>query len=470
MKIPNKIFFLLLFFFSLSLHAQSDIDTTWSGSIDIMSTKLGIAVKFVTTGPNISATIDIPEQSAMGLPLDKVSFKNPKIYFELPAPNGTAVFEGLYYGDSIGGNFTQSGINGRFHLNRGALLIENIQQDSSERTFNSEEVTFFNDGNTFAGTITYPKGEGKFPAVVFITGSGAQNRDEEIYGFKIFRIIAEYLANNGIASLRYDDRGVGGSKGKTVNESTTMDFAGDVGAAVDLLKTKEYIQSSSIGLIGHSEGGIVAPITVTKRNDIAFIVLMAGTGVKGIDIIKEQSKLIMKAENANDDDITGYILIMDMIYDNLVKEGNIKDLEKQLTQNVEDSYDKMSVEEKKTIKNKDEYIQKTVDETIKQFSSKWMKYFLSYDPAKALEKVTIPVLMLFGGKDLQVPVNQNRKPMEDALIRAGNREYVVKVFPDANHLFQEAGTGSPNEYPQLPKTFVPGFLEEITQWIKEKNQ
>ena len=471
MKILKFTFCCLLFIVSTFIYSQSEIDTSWNGAIDIMGTKLGIGVKFTTTGKDVKAVMDIPEQGALGLELDKVSFKNPKIHFELKATNGTAVFEGLYYLDSIGGTFSQSGINVRFNLVRGELKIEKTVVNPSTLPYNSEEVTFYNDGNTFAGTITYPKDEGKkFPAVVMITGSGAQNRDEEIFGFKIFGIIADHLTKNGIAVLRYDDRGVGGSKGKTVNESTTDDFAKDVVAAVNLLKTKDYIQPMSIGLFGHSEGGEIAPLAFTKTNDIAFMILMAGTGVKGIDIIKEQSKLIMKAENATDDEISGYIVMLNLIYETLVKDGNIKELEDQLSKNVKDSYDKMSKEEKATIKDKDEYVKQTVDGAIKQFSSKWMRYFMSYDPSYALEKVTCPVLMLFGGKDLQVPVGQNQKPMEDALKKAGNSDYTTRIYPDANHLFQEAGTGSPNEYAQLPKTFVPNFLDDITEWIKLKNQ
>lgn len=470
MKSTKAILTALIFFLSSFTYSQSEIDTTWNGAIDVMGTKIGFSVKFTTTGKEVKAIMDIPEQSAMGMELNKVSFKNPKIHFELVVSNGTAVFDGLYYLDSIGGTFTQSGVAGRFQIVRGELLTGNTLIDTVEKTFNTDEVTFFNDGNTFAGTITYPKGEGKYPAVVLITGSGAQNRDEEIYGFKIFKIIAEHLANKNIAVLRYDDRGVGGSKGKSVSESTTMDFAGDVGAAVDLLKTKDYINPMAIGLFGHSEGGIVAPLVGTKRNDIAFMVLMAGTGVKGIDIIKEQSKKIMKSDNVSEDDITGYLVMINLIYETLVKDGNIKDLENQLEQNVKDSYEKMSPEEKKAIKNKDEYVKQTVEDAIKQFSSKWMRYFMSYDPSYALEKTRIPVLLLFGGKDMQVLVSQNQKPMEDALKKAGNSDYTVRIYPDANHLFQEAGTGSPGEYPQLPKEFVPGFLDDITEWIKLQNQ
>lgn len=454
-----------------SIFTQSEIDTSWNGYIDIMGQKLGIGVKFTTEAKELKAFISIPEQKAIDVPLEKVSFKNPKVHFELPAGPGLAEFDGLYYTDSIGGTFTQAGFTGRFQLVRGEIKIEQTVVDPSTLPYNAEEVTFYNDGNTFAGTLTYPKDEGKkFPAVILITGSGAQNRDEEIFGFKIFGIIADHLTKNGIAVLRYDDRGVGGSKGKTVNESTTDDFAKDVVAALQFLKTKDFIYPQSIGLMGHSEGGIVAPLAYTKNNEFAFMILMAGTGVKGIDIIKEQSKLIMKADNVPEDDITGYIVMMNLIYETLVKDGNIKELEDQLEKNVSDSYDKMTPKEKKTIQDKDEYIKQTVKDAIKEFSSKWMRYFLSYDPSYALEKVDCPVMMLFGGKDLQVPVGQNQKPMEDALKKAGNQEYVVKVYPDANHLFQEAGTGSPNEYGQLPKDFVPGFLDDITDWIKVKTQ
>lgn len=469
---PLKILFLLSALFTVKLVvSQTEIDTSWNGAIDIMGQKLGVGVKFITEGKELRAFIDIPEQGAKDIPLEKVSFKNPKIHFELPAGPGLAVFDGLYYTDSIGGTFTQAGLTGRFQLVRGEIISEQTDIDPLTLPYNTDEVTFYNDGNTFAGTLTYPKDEGKkFPAVVMITGSGAQNRDEEIFGFKIFKKIADYLTRNGIAVLRYDDRGVGGSTGKKVKESTTADFAGDVVAAVQFLKTKDFIQPMAIGLFGHSEGGIVAPLAFTKTNDIAFMILMAGTGVKGIDVLKEQSKLIMKADNASDDDISGYIVMLNLIYETLVKDGNIKELEEQLEKNVSENYDKMSTEEKKAINNKDEYIKRTVKETISQFSTPWMKYFLSYDPSYALEKVTCPVLMLFGGKDLQVPVGQNQKPMEDALKKAGNSNYTVKIYPDANHLFQQAITGSPNEYGSLQKDFIPGFLNDITEWIKVVNQ
>lgn len=467
----NKLKKILIFFILssiASIYSQNEIDTIWSGHIEIMTQKIGIRAAFYIKDGKRIGFLDIPEQGAILLELEKIKFKNQNVYFELPVINAKAIFDGKYWGDSISGKFSQSGIEGTFLLIKGTTEQKTDFNDTIPQPYNSEEITFYNDGNSFSGTITYPKDEGKkFPAVIMITGSGPQNRDEEIFGFKIFKIIAEHLTKNGIAVLRYDDRGTGGSKGKTVNESTTEDFGGDVIAALEYLKTKEYINQDKIGLIGHSEGGIVAPLAAAKSNDFSFLVLIAGTGVKGIDILKEQSKLIMQADSSSEEEINGYIAMIDLIYETLNKDGNIKELEETLKKNVLENYEKMTAEQKKSIKDKDEYVKQTVKGTINQFGSTWFRYFLNYDPIKALEKINIPVLMIFGEKDLQVSPNQNQPPMEEALRKAGNTNFKTVVFPNANHLFQEAVTGSPSEYSKLPKEFVPGFLEEISNWINQ---
>ena len=331
--------------------------------------------------------------------------------------------------------------------------------------YNSEEVTFSNGDIKLAGTLTIPKTEGKHPAVVMITGSGPQNRDEELFGFKPFKVIADYLTRNGIAVLRYDDRGVGGSTGESVSHYTSEDFADDVLEAVKFLKPRNDINPEQIGLMGHSEGGIIAPLAAAKSNDIAFIVLMAGTGVKGIDIIKEQSALIMRAEDTPEEIIKANNELMDKAYKILESNGNLEDIRGDLEKLVLINYDEMTEEEKDAIKDKDEYIKTRVDAHIKQLDLPWMKYFLSYDPAPTLEKVKCPVLMLFGELDLQVPPSQNEAPMEKALREGGNKDYTTVVFPKANHLFITAKTGSPTEYSKLPKEFVPDFLDTIKDWI-----
>ena len=453
--------FVSVIFMHLTSLSQSAIDTVWTGYINLMGTKLGITVRFKTENNVTNANIDIPEQNAFGIELKQVSYDNPKVHFELESPNGQAIFNGMYYIDSISGDFEQSKIKGTFSLIKGEP-----QKDIPETLpYNAEEVTFTNGDITFAGTLTFPKTAGKHPAVVLITGSGAQTRDETIVGFKIFKVIADHLTKNGIAVLRYDDRGTGGTKGKTVNESTTEDFAGDVIAAVQYLKTRDNINPLQIGLMGHSEGGNIAPLAASKSADIAFIILMAGTGVNGADIIKEQSSLIMKAEKSSDEEIENYNKMLNAVMEALKNNTSLDVVKEQIRKDIIENFDEIPEKERKGITDKEKYAAETAEQTIAAFSSLWMKYFLMYDPVPALTKVKCPVLAIFGEKDLQVAPSQNKKPIEDALKKGANKDYKIVIIPKANHLFQEAVTGSPSEYATLKKEFIPGFLETVSEWI-----
>ncbi len=463
---------LVLFVFSYLLFsaiciAQPSPDGHWKGAIAVFGNELGIKVNFQTDPDSVRGAIDIPQQGAKNVKLIHILFVSPKIYFELPAGPGLARFDGVMNEDSITGSFKQAGFTGTFYLKRGELKEEQeTDTTQSPLPYKQEEIIFTNGENKFAGTLTLPETAGKHPAVVMITGSGPQNRDEEIMGFKPFRIIADDLTRNGIAVLRYDDRGVGGSTGKSVSESTSEDFAGDVIEAVKYLKARDDINPDQIGLCGHSEGGIIAPMVASKYN-VAFIVLIAGPSVMGIDILKEQSKLIMKADSSSDAEIDGYMKMLDMVYDAVKNNTGWDELKKKFRESMERSYKKMSKEQKKSVGDKEQYVNTMTDLTMSEFTSPWMEYFMTYDPYPALTKVTCPVLALFGGKDMQVPVKQNEKPMRDALTKAGNKDFTIKTFPDANHLFQQAITGNPSEYVNLPKEFLPGFLDTITEWIKQ---
>src|SRR4030095_8105409 len=448
-----------------SAFAQPVLDSVWSGYINIMGSKLGIAVHFKNENNVLGATIDIPEQSANGIELKKVSFNNPNVHFELESALGQAIFAGTYYEDSISGSFTQKNISGTFVLAKGDL---EPTENTENLPYRSEEVTFTNDGIKFAGTLTYPEAEGKHPAVVMITGSGPQNRDENIFGFKIFKIIADHFTSKGIAVLRYDDRGVGGTKGKSVDESTTEDFARDVLAAVDYLKSRDIINPAQIGLMGHSEGGIVAPLAASNSPDIAFIVLMAGTAVSGYEIIVEQSKLIMSADNASKQEIEGYTKMLAAVYNAVKNNTPLEVVRVDIRNSIIENFENIPLKERKGIKDKEKYADEVAEKTIEEFNNTWMKYFLLYDPAPALTKTKCPVLALFGEKDLQVSAKQNKNPMAEALKKGGNKDYKIVIFTNANHLFQSAYTGSPNEYGSLPKEFVPGFLETVSEWILER--
>ncbi len=456
---------ILILFLHTSVQAQKDIKGDWNGYIDLTTSKLEIIVKFTHDDTGYNGSIDIPDQSAYGLKLSKVVYNAPDISFVLEVPNAPANFKGVHLGDSISGEFLQASFKGTFYL---SSKPREEDKEKSDASFKEEEVKFSNGDITFAGTLTLPLKEGKHPAAILITGSGPQNRDENILGFKIFKIIAEHLSANGIAVLRYDDRGVAESTGKSVDESTSEEFAEDVSAAMEFLKRRSDINAEQIGLIGHSEGGIVAPLTASKRTDVAYIVSIAGTGVNGAEIILEQTKLISLANGEDsarvnkDYDETKVALYM------IVNGASGEELKSLIKKSAEEQFDNLSETEKSKITDKSEWAKEKTDNAYKTLTSTWMKYFLKHDPAETWKKITCPVLALFGGLDLQVSVLQNEEPVRLALTEAGNKDFEIKVFPKANHLFQEAKTGSTSEYSVLKKEFIDGFLDYILDWISKR--
>lgn len=443
-------------------HLRSLIGT-WSGAIDIMGQSLGIVVQFKSVANQLKATIDIPQQNARALNLKYVILDHPKVHFELPAGPGLAVFDGELKQDSITGSFSQAGVTGSFRLKRGEPAKEEKTPEEAV-PYKQEEIVFYNDTLRLAGTLTIPPKEGRHPAVVLITGSGPQNRDEELFGFKPFKMIADHFTRKGIAVLRYDDRGVGGSSGNTM-QSTTSEFANDVVAAVKYLQSRPDINSKQIGLCGHSEGGLVAPIAATRWKDVAFVILMSSPGVDGFQILLAQSELIMRADSTSEADIKRALEINRKIY-TAVREGkDVGVFRDEILKEARSGLDRMKPEQRKAIANADEYLKTRVDGQIMQVQTPWFKYFVNYDPAPALAQVQCPLLALFGELDLQVPAEFNKQAMELAFKKGKSKDYVFKVFPNANHLYLTARTGSPSEYMSLKKEFVPGFLETMSDWI-----
>ena len=328
-----------------------------------------------------------------------------------------------------------------------------------------EEEVIFNNGNIrLAGTLTIPNKDGKHPAVVMITGSGPLNRDEEYMGMKPFKIIADHFTKKGIAVLRYDSRGVGGSTGN-VFLSTFPNFASDVMAAIKFLKNRNEINHSQIGLCGHSEGAFIAPLCASTSEEVAFVILISGGGHNGEKLFLAQSELIMGADGDSEDKINDILISQKKLLKLILEEAKEKEIESILiditkkSMNIETDLEETSKEElDPTVKNQ-------VTCQLEQFNSPWFKYFLEYDPIQKLEKVKCPVLMLFGELDLQVPTKLNKDAMVGALKKGDNKHYSFKIFPKANHLYQRAKTGSPSEYGELAKEFVPGFLEFMSNWL-----
>ncbi|MCH8255340.1 MAG: alpha/beta fold hydrolase [Gemmatimonadetes bacterium] len=386
---------------------------------------------------------------------------------ELPAGPGLAVFDGRQVGDSIGGAFTQAGLGGTFFLKRSSQAAAMPKEPPEPLPYAEEEVTFHNADITLAGTLTLPESGAPHPAVVMITGSGPQNRDEELFGFKPFHLIADHLTRNGIAVLRFDDRGVGGSTG-SVSEATTEDFARDVLAAVDFLKNRSDIDPERIGLIGHSEGGIVAPLASSMSDDVAFMVLMAGTSVSGAEILIEQGALIMRASGATEADMEKQIAFQKRTFEAIRSGDGWDELAADLETRLRESIAEMPDSQRNAITDVDAYIDAQIQAQLTALQTPWLRYFLDYDPAVTLRTIDTPILALFGELDLQVPPAQNRGPLEQALRDGNHPDYTVRVLPRANHLFITATTGSPTEYATLEKVFVPEFLPLITEWILER--
>ena len=445
------------------IRAQSPttgVEGRWGGALTILGTELPFSVTFEIPDGKLLAAMDIPAQGASNLPLTSVSYEDSRVHFELQAGIGLAVWDGIHEGDVIEGEFTQNGVLGTFRIERedGAGTVE----EPELLPYQQEEITFENGQFHFEGTLTLPHGPGPFPAVVMITGSGPQDRDEQLVGFRPFRIIADHLTRLEIAVYRYDDRGVGSSTG-SVSEATSSDFADDVLAAATRISAHPRIDAARIGLIGHSEGGIVAPIAANRSSAISFAVLLAGTSVTGAEVIYEQAMLIARTASASEDDIAKQTQFQQRMFEALKRGEDLEQFRDEMAADFRQAIATAPPEQRAAISDVDEFIETRVNTEIAQIQTPWFRYFLSYDPAVALRKAEIPILALFGELDLQVSPAQNYEPMVEAL--SGNDDVTIEVIPGANHLFQAAVTGSPSEYATLDKSFIPGFLEKISDWI-----
>ncbi|MFC2156378.1 alpha/beta hydrolase family protein [Acidobacteriota bacterium] len=455
--------------FSLPEEKKKGIEGYWLGVLDVGTPlRIGFNITIEQDG-SLKATMDSPDQGAKDLSVDSATFENSTltIVYEQAGLRYTATYSEET--DDLKGTLEQAGM--KLELNMKKVdeppRVFRPQDPSKPYPYREEEVSYENaeGGITLTGTLTMPKeGGGPFPAVILITGSGAQNRDEEIMGHRPFLVLADYLTRRGIAVLRVDDRGVGGSTGD-ISESTSEDFAGDVLAGVKYLKGLPEIDQKKIGLCGHSEGGIIAPIAASRSKDVAFIVLMAGTGLTGEEILYLQGALIARASGVPEDKIQENIDDQKRIF---AVVNNFEDPEI-----IKAELKKLFDEDLKTMSEEDRGKMAPDPETafkvqVKQVLSKWFRYFLKYDPKTALREVKCPVLAINGTLDLQVPYKENLEAIEDALKEGGNTDYTLKELPGLNHLFQKALTGAPTEYVKISETINPAALQTIGDWIQAR--
>lgn len=454
------------------LAPAADERVTWSGSVELPGAmKLDFSVEL---GKD-SGTISIPMQGAKDLPLDGVSVSDKELKFSIKQAGAFWELKISDDGKSATGLLKQGGAELKTTMKRlaaGETVAKELKRPQEPKPpfpYEALEVTFENKSAnaTLAGTLTLPKGSGPFPCAVLVTGSGPQDRDEALLGHKPFLVLADHLTRHGIAVLRYDDRGVGKSTGK-FHLATSNDFADDALAAVEFLKSRKEVDGKRIGIVGHSEGGVIAPICAARSKDVAFIVLLAGTGISGADLLPIQLRLIAVATGTPAEEAERQSRESGAIFAMMVagkSDAELKDairvaVLKQLAIDPETK----DLPEAERAKRADQLVEEQAGELL----SPWFRRFLLLDPRENLRRVTCPVLALNGEKDLQVPPKPNLPEIEKALAEAGNKDVTIRELPGLNHLFQTCKTGAPTEYPEIEETFAPLALEAVSNWIRKR--
>lgn len=459
--LKSAFFLIFLCFPVIHLNAQN-ASGSWKGNIEIPNSKLEVIFN-ISKNENgeLSAKMDVPQQGAAGIPANGVIASSDSLHLKVPSIFGN--FSGKFITtDSIAGKWSQGGNVLNLNLKRTgevteAKEVKRPQTPKPPFAYTIEEVEYTNPQSELklAGTLTLPANAKNCPAVILISGSGSQDRDGTIFEqHKSFFVIADYFTRNGIAVLRVDDRGIGGSEGN-VSDVTSEDFATDVLCGVNYLKTRGEINKSNIGLIGHSEGGMIAPLAAIRSENVAFIVMMAGPGIPGDSLLIEQTELLLRTSGMPEQRINAQLFVTKGIINILKKEKDSTKRSESMRNAVTGGmYNNMDADR-----------QKMVDGQLKQYDNNWFRFLVSYNPRPTLAKVKCPVLALNGEKDLQVPPKSNLSAIETTLNEGENQNFKTMELPGLNHLFQHCETGMPTEYAQIEETISPEVLEIMKDWI-----
>jgi pimeloyl-ACP methyl ester carboxylesterase len=464
----KKIVVSLILILTLVGANSQDISGTWLGAIKIQGVELRLVFSIVKSEMGYVSTMDSPDQGVIGIPVKSTQFLHDTLIFKLDDIG--IVYTGVFENENTcNGIFKQR--NQSFELvlaksNSKSALTPKTQEPAPPFPYETETITFYNarDNISLAGTFTFPKTGKNFPTVVLISGSGPQNRDEELLGHKPFFVLADYLSRKGIAVLRFDDRGTAESEGN-FQMATSLDFSHDVEAALAYLKTRNEVNVNQLGLIGHSEGGLIAPMVAANHPEVRFMVLLAGPGMQGYKLLNRQQELIAKASGFSPIELENALKINRKAMELVVASATPMEAAQKLNEYLPGVIQEISQSLKPGNIDDGEYI----NQQISQLTSPWMMYFLKYNPIPVLEKTRCAVLALNGAKDLQVPASENLLAIEQALMRANNKDYTIKELPGLNHLFQHCETGLPMEYAGISETFSTEAMQIISDWIlKEK--
>ena len=455
---------ILLNLLAITSARSQDISGHWNGTTKRGDKEITFVFNIKQENATYSTTMDVPTFRIAGIKPSATTFTNGKLIID--GSNVGMNYTGVFNTEAqqFEGIYKEGGIEMVLNLKKGTIKIEDSkrpQEPVKPYPYYEEEVIFKNNeaNITLAGTLTLPNKNGKFPVVILISGSGPQDRDESFMGHKPFLVLSDYLTRQGIGVLRFDDRGVGESTGN-FGKATTEDFSKDVLSAIAYLKTRNDVDIKNIGLIGHSEGGIIAPLAANNSKDVAFMVLLASTGISGTELSVMQSKILrefpVKDEVAYEKNTRKAIAI---VISNKSKTEIKIELTTHYNEFLRPILTSLNVPEKN--------INAFIENQLKTSIQPWSRYFLQYNPADEIEKLQIPVLSLNGSKDTQVNAKINQEAIRQALIKGQNKNYKIVELENLNHFFQECETGKMDEYRKIEQTFSPTALNEIKKWVIE---
>jgi pimeloyl-ACP methyl ester carboxylesterase len=460
----KKIHITFAFLLYSVLSFSQDITGIWNGTVKLGEDKeISFIFNIKKIDNNYITDLSIPAQRVAGLKPQKTTFENGIL--QIDGTNLGIKYEGKFNTTSqqFEGKFSEGANTLPLNLKEGKLKLESKNNRPQEPVkpypYNEEEVVFENkEANvSLAGTLTLPGNDKKSPAVILISGSGPQDRDETFANHKPFWILADHLTRQGIAVLRFDDRGVGKSTGN-FSSATTKDFSTDVISAVKYLKSRSDIDPDNIGLIGHSEGGIIAPLAANQTKDVSFMVLLAATGIPGSEISLMQSLSMRPFPVPNE---AAYEQAIRKAIEIAASDNELPTIKKELTIH----YNKTIAPILKPLVGNDAKVNEIIGGLIEMRTTPWIRYFYNYNPAAEIEKLEIPVLSLNGSKDTQVNAKINQNGIRQSLIKGGNQDYKIIELEDLNHFFQECETGKMDEYQKIEQTVSPIALKEISSWI-----
>lgn len=454
----KRLLLLTCLLLSIMTVAAQDITGTWNGKLNLPNGTLTIVFHISADGNGYKTTLDSPDQGATGIVTGSTTFQGSTLTIDIPIIH--ASYKGELKADGkLHGTFTQ-GLPFPLELNKGkAAKLKRPQAPRPPYPYRTEDIKFKNKqaGITLAGTLTLPKEGKRFPAVILLTGSGPQNRDEEIMGHKPFLMIADYLTRNGIAVLRFDDRGVGKSEGN-FQTATGADFTRDAEAALKYLQSRKEIDPQKTGLLGHSEGGTTAFTIAARNKNVAFVVSLAGTGVKGDSLMLKQAEAICKSQGMPASVWEKEKDQLRHIYGLLAQDKSPVEIEKELRAEAQKKALLPTMQANEATKQQ-------IENQIKTMTSPWYLYFMRHDPAADLRKIKCPVLAVNGEKDIQVDAAMNLKAIEENIKSNGNKQVTTKRYPGLNHLFQHCHACTIAEYGQLEETISPEVLKDIAGWM-----